>query len=241
MRPRFPPLELWELDPDSSSKEWPPWLEVCLSFLSEETEQITLCFLHRLCAPLQGRYFHLLQFMLVIETWCNLKNRIIRTSHLATIWLRSWFLTTFLSRNGVLHSLQRTSWILIMRSEKNKEKKTGLESRYTDDLKDSCLGGICHALTVNELKILPLSDNINGDETFSRIPLCIQKSVWSVWKWKGNCVKGNNSLLKRLKEHHLLKAPSEGHTFCWASLNQSSFIMSVRQRRLIQARSSSNI
>lgn len=126
MRPRFPPLELWELDPDSSSKEWPPWLEVCLSLLSKETEQITLCFLHRLCAPLQGRYFHLLQFMLVIETWCNLKNRIIRTSHLATIWLRSWFLTTFLSPNGVLHSPQRTSWTLIMRSEKNREKnRTG--------------------------------------------------------------------------------------------------------------------
>lgn len=73
MRPRFPRLELWELDPDGSSKESPPWLEVCLSLLSEETEQITLCFLHRLCAPRQGIYFHLLQFMLIVETWCSLK------------------------------------------------------------------------------------------------------------------------------------------------------------------------
>lgn len=38
--------------------------------------QIALCFPRCLWAPLQ-RYFHLLQFMLVIKTLCNLKNRII--------------------------------------------------------------------------------------------------------------------------------------------------------------------
>lgn len=127
MRPRFPRLELWELKPDGSSKESPPWLEVCLSLLSEETEQITLCFLHRLCASLQGIYFHLLQFMLIMETWCSLKkkNRIIGTGHLATIWLRSWLLTTFLSPNGVLHSAENK----LNSNHEIQKKITGLEKQ----------------------------------------------------------------------------------------------------------------
>lgn len=115
------------------------------------------------------------------------------------------------------------SWYL-----KKKYGKKGLEKQIHRWFQRQHLD---HVLTVNEPNVFPLSDNIKGDETFSRLPFCIQKSVW---KWKGHCVKGNKTLLKRLKHWHLLKVPSEGHIFCWASLNKSSYIMSVRQRRLIQ-------
>lgn len=47
---------LWEMVPESSSEECTLMTGVCLSCVSEETEQITLLFQQRLCAPLQEIY-----------------------------------------------------------------------------------------------------------------------------------------------------------------------------------------
>lgn len=156
------PLGLWRWFLRAAAKNACPWLEVCLSCVSEETEQIPLRFQHCLRAPLRGIYCSPSTSYAPRRNPLKFRRRdYASTSHLAAIRLTSWLLATFRSPNGVLHSLLRTSWTLIMRFKEKEGKKQDWKGRqHTDDLVDGFWCGICHALSVNELKILPLSDNI---------------------------------------------------------------------------------
>lgn len=167
----------------------------------------------------RGYIVHLLQLMLVIETRSHLKDRIIHRSPLANIQLQSWWLTTFLSSNGVLFSPWRTSWTLIIRSKRNKGKKQDWNSRYTDDLKNSFWCSICHALTVNELKILPLSGNIKRRwniqlNTILHTEKCVKAKMEPCEKEITVFWKESKMMFVSLES---IKAPPEGHTLRWAS------------------------
>lgn len=136
------------------------WLEVCLSCVSEETEQITLRFQQRLCAPLQEIYcspstsyarprnpVKFQRWDYPYESFSHYMAAILITRHLPfPKWSPSLPAENKLNSN---HKIQR------------KGRKIEWKSRQcTDDLEDGFWCSICHALSVNELKILPLSDNI---------------------------------------------------------------------------------
>lgn len=132
------------------------WLEVCLSCVSEETEQITLRFQQRLCAPLQ-------------EIYCSPSTSYAR--HRNPVKFQRWdypyeSFSHYMAAILITRHLPFPKWSPSLPAENklnsnHKIQRKGRKSRSgRADNAQMIWCSICHALSVNERKILPLSDNI---------------------------------------------------------------------------------